>query len=113
MIGLIIGTIVVGGLMGLISVSLQFSHRVKEKSLVQPVLESAAQEIIANPEKALDGGLTMTDLPGAPPIQIQLAQVTGSDGEVLKNRTGELYRITLSSNGQVLEFSLIIPRKRL
>lgn len=108
MVSLMISTLIVGGVMGLMSVSLQFSERVKEKSSVQPVLEAAAQEIIAYPEKALDGSIVLSEFPEEP-VAIALAEVVGADGELLKNRSSQLYRIQLACRGERLEFSILIP----
>ena len=66
LVGLIIGTLILGGVMGLISVSLQYTQRVKEKAQVQPVLEAAAQQILADPKKALEGSLSMGGTADAP-----------------------------------------------
>jgi prepilin-type N-terminal cleavage/methylation domain-containing protein len=110
LVGLIIGTLVLGGVMGLISVSLNFTHRVKEKSQVQPILEAAAQEIIAHPEEAAKGALKMEDSPGTPSVNIGLSRVLGPDGSDMGNRMGDLYRVQLNCRGHLLEFSLIIPK---
>ena len=113
MVALIIGTVIVGGVMGVISVSLQYSKRVKEKSLYQPVLEAAAQEILANPELAKEGAINVAGIPNAPPVSVSIAEVTGSSGDEVRIRTGQLYRVLLSCAGQVLEFSVIIPQSQL
>ena len=113
MVALIIGTVIVGGVMGVISVSLQYSKRVKEKSLYQPVLEAAAQEILANPELAKEGAINVAGIPNAPPVSVSIAEVTGSSGDEVRIRTGQLYRVMLSCAGQVLEFSVIIPQSQL
>ena len=113
MVALIIGTVIVGGVMGVISVSLQYSKRVKEKSLYQPVLEAAAQEILANPELAKEGTINVAGIPNAPPVGVSIAEVTGSSGDEVRIRTGQLYRVLLSCAGQVLEFSVIIPQSQL
>jgi len=112
MIGLIVGTLIVGGVMGLISSSLQYNQRVKEKTQLQPLLEAAAQEVLAHPEKALDGTLTFADMPEAPPVDIDLAKVIGPDGDIV-TKSAQLYRVRLSCRGHVLEFSLLIPQSKL
>jgi hypothetical protein len=98
--------------MGLMSASLQFSDRIKEKSSIQPVLEAAAQELIAYPEKALDGNIVLPEFPQTSVI-ISLAEVVGTDGEIVKNRNSQLYRIQLACQGQRLEFSLLIPKAKI
>jgi len=105
MVSLIIGALILGGLMGLISVSLQYSQRLKVKSQIQPLLESVAQEILANPEKAVTGSLVLASEPGAPQVNVLYTR------EELPEMTGhpaELYRVMLECRGQVLEFSLYV-----
>jgi prepilin-type N-terminal cleavage/methylation domain-containing protein len=109
MVGLIIGTIMVGGVMGLISVSLQYQQRLNERSHVQPILEAAAQEILSKPEKALERNMTVDAFPDAPPIEVLIAEVPGTDGRPLENDAGKLFRVQLQLLGQLLEFSIIIP----
>jgi len=105
MVSLIIGALILGGLMGLISVSLQYSQRLKVKSQIQPLLESVAQEILASPEKAVTGSLVLASEPGAPQVNVLYTR------EELPEMTGhpaELYRVMLECRGQVLEFSLYV-----
>ena len=109
LVSLIIGTLMAGGIMGLISVSLQYSHRIKEKSEIHPILESAAEVILANPEQAEQGSVVLGELPGAPvvgvllaPVQLPQAQRAGAPG-------GRLMRVMLVYKKQQLEFSIIIP----
>ena len=59
LVSLILGSMIVGGLMGLISLSLHYQHRLKIKSQIQPLLESAAEEILADPQKAAAGSMSM------------------------------------------------------
>lgn len=109
LVSLILGTLIVGGVMGVISVSLQFMQRLDRKSTIQPVLEAAAQEIISHPEKAREGDLTLDDLPGKPLVQLDIAKVQGPDGYDISNRQGDLCRVQIGYEGNSLEFSLIIP----
>jgi prepilin-type N-terminal cleavage/methylation domain-containing protein len=108
MVSLILGALILGGLMGLISVSLQYSQRLKEKSQIQPLLESAAQEILANPEKAIAGSLNIGSEPGAPRINILFEKEELQERKAIASRPGELYRVVLECRGQVLEFSLYV-----
>ena len=108
LVSLIIGALILGGLMGLISVSLQYSQRLKEKSQIQPLLESVAQEILANPVKATSGSLALPREPGVPPVNMhfteeELPQLRGTPAGFRK-----LYRVLLECRGQVLEFSLFV-----
>jgi len=54
LVSLIVGTLIVGGVMGLISSSMQYKFRLKDKSLAQPILETAAQAILADPKRIGD-----------------------------------------------------------
>jgi prepilin-type N-terminal cleavage/methylation domain-containing protein len=108
MVSLIIGALILGGLMGLISVSLQYSQRLKEKSQIQPLLESVAQEILANPEKAVSGSLTINTAPGAPRVSVQFAREELPQLKGALGRPGELHRVIVECRGQVLEFSLFV-----
>lgn len=113
MVALIVGTLIVGGVMGLLSTTLQYTHRLKEKSQIQPVLDAAAQEIFANPEKVLAGSLTMAAFPNSPPVKVFAVRQTGEDESFGTRSTGQLYRVLLDCRGQVLEFSVIIPESAL
>lgn len=109
MVSLIVGTIVAGGVMGLISVSLQYKQRLKEKSRIQPVLEAVAQAILADPRQAAEGNLNLSALKDAPPVDISVVRV--AEGQQSgSNRMDQLYRVLLACKGQMLEFSVIIPR---
>jgi prepilin-type N-terminal cleavage/methylation domain-containing protein len=108
MVSLIIGALILGGLMGLISVSLQYSQRLKDKSQIQPFLETVAQEILANPEKAIAGSLNLGSSPDAPRVNVQFVKEELPQQKGMPARHGELYRIVLECRGQVLEFSLYV-----
>lgn len=108
LVSLIIGALILGGLMGLISVSLQYSQRLKDKSQVQPFLETIAQEILANPQKAVAGSLRFADSRDAPRVNIEFAKEELPESKGRQNRAGELYRVRLECRGQVLEFSLYV-----
>jgi prepilin-type N-terminal cleavage/methylation domain-containing protein len=112
MLGLTLGVLVLGGVMGSISASMNFSQRIKERSQTQPVLEAAAQEILAHPEKADQGSMTVGTFPSSPVVSIGLSDVIGTDGKVLRIGSGELYRVVLSYRGSILELSLIVPRSQ-
>lgn len=113
MVGLVIAVIVLGGAMGGISAALQLSARIKDRNAIQPVLEAAAQEILAFPEKLLQGTLTSTMIEGAPPVNILAQQVVMANGDDLPNRSGQLYRVLLQCRSQTLEFSVLVPKSEL
>lgn len=107
---LIIGTLILGGVMGLISTSMQYKFRIKEKSRVQPVLESAAQIILADPARAGEGAIRFPELDGAPTVGVRTAPVPLGDSGA-GNKAGQLYRVVLDYKGSLLEFSVIAPNK--
>jgi prepilin-type N-terminal cleavage/methylation domain-containing protein len=108
LVSLIIGTLIVGGVMGLISVSMQHKFRIREKSQVQPILESAAQIILADPAKAGDGNIRLAELSGTPVVTVFVTPVEIPDGG-LGNKAGQLCRILLTYGSGKLEFSVIVP----
>lgn len=110
MVSLLVGTLIVGGIMGVISASLQFNLRLSEKSSIQPVLEAAAQEILADPRKAESGELMLDALPGTPVVGIQTTPVDLGGGTRAGGRARALYRVQLLYRGEQLEFSLVIPQ---
>jgi prepilin-type N-terminal cleavage/methylation domain-containing protein len=110
MVTLALGALILGGLMGLISVSLQYNQRLKDKSQIQPLLESVAQEILADPKKATARSLSVGSGPDAPQVNILLAKVELPETRGTAIPTGELYRVLLECRGQLLEFSLYITR---
>ncbi len=108
LVSLVLGCLILGGLMGMISLSLHYSHRLKEKSQIQPLLESAAQEILANPQKAAAPSVTIGSGSDAPRVNIRLARVQLPEFSGPFATKGALYRVLLECRGQVLEFSLYV-----
>lgn len=113
MVALTIGVIILGGAMGAISSSLQYSHRVKERSAVQPYLHAAAQEILIQPERIHEGQMVVRAFRDAPPVFIAAVKVPGRDEFGEAGSSGELYRVLLSCKGQRLEMSVLVPRSAL
>ncbi|MEM5788806.1 MAG: hypothetical protein AAGU11_15960, partial [Syntrophobacteraceae bacterium] len=105
---LMIGTIIVGGVMGLISVSMQHRFRLKDKAQIQPILETAAQTIFDDPKRISDGSISFGDRPGSPVVAIRAVPVE-TEANAPANRAGELYRVMLSYRGANLEFSVLVP----
>lgn len=108
LVSLIIGTIVAGGVMGLISVSLQHKFRLKDKGQIQPILETAAEAILADPQRIKDGSVTFGELAGSPVVRISAMPVEVGQN-VTGNRGGQLYRVLLDYRGGYLEFSVLVP----
>jgi prepilin-type N-terminal cleavage/methylation domain-containing protein len=113
MVALTIAVLILGGVMGAISASLQYSHRVKQKSMVQPLLEAVAQEILVEPEKIHEGQMVVKAFRDAPPVYIAAVKVPGMDDFGEAQSAGELYRVLLSCQGQRLEMSLLVPKSAL
>ncbi len=110
MVSLTLGALILGGLMGLISVSLQYGQRLKVKAQIQPLLDSAAQEILADPKKATARSIVIGSGPDAHQVNIQLTPVELPKPKGMAIRAGDLYRVLLECRGQLLEFSLYVTR---
>lgn len=111
LVSLILGSMIVGGLMGLISLSLHYQHRLKAKTQLQPLLEAAAEEILADPQKAGAGSLSLGSGANAARVNIRLTRVELPEPRGLATKIGALYRVLLECQGQILEFSLYLPPK--
>ncbi len=110
MISLIIGTVIIGGVMGVLSTSLQYTARWQEKTVVQPVLEAVAQEILANPELAKTGTVVAKGFSEEIPVELIVTEIEGEDvfaTPQLKN----LRRVQVRYRGEMLEFSVLVPSK--
>ncbi|MDR3557235.1 MAG: prepilin-type N-terminal cleavage/methylation domain-containing protein [Syntrophobacteraceae bacterium] len=108
MVSLAIGALLIGAVTGLISQALRYRTSLKEKANVQPILESAAEIILADPRKATQGVVRLTELEGAPAVAVRLAPVP-LPSSVGKSSNGTLYRVMLSYKSSDLEFSVILP----
>ena len=112
MVSLVIGTLIIGSVMGLISESLRYKINLKEKSQVQPILESAAQVILADPVKATQGFVRLGELEGPPEVGVSLLPVQ-LEGQTPGESFGRLFRVMLNYKSAKLEFSIIIPNNNL
>ena len=110
LVSLIIGTLIIGGVMGMISVSMQYRYRLREKSQIQPVLESAAQVVLADPKRATEGVINLSELPGSPAVPVSVLPEDLSDMRT-ETKRGQLNRVILRYKTGELEFSVIIPNK--
>ena len=108
MVSLAIGALLIGSVMGLISEALRYRVSLKEKAFVQPILESAAQVVLADPLKAIQGVVKLTELEGAPAVGVSLTPVVlgSSAGKIQKDA---LCRVVLSYKSSELEFSMMAP----
>jgi len=110
LVALALATLMIGAVMGLISESLRYKMNLKEKSQVQPILESAAQIILADPVKAMQGFIRLDEFEGAPVVGIDLTAVKLGDMG-LSEKPDQLYHVMLNYRSGYLEFSLLVPQK--
>ena len=103
LVALAIAALIIGAVMGVISESLRYKVNLKEKATVQPMLDAAAQIILADPVKATYGSIRLDEFEGSPVVAIYLWPVK------LEETGGGLYRVILSYGRAILEFSLIVP----
>lgn len=109
LVALVIGTLVVGGVMGVLSGSLQLKARVERKSGVWPVLDGAMQLVLADPALVRDGTLMMAMLPGEPEVIVEAEPRVDDRGDEIASPAGVLHRVSLRLGNEVLETSLIVP----
>ena len=113
LVGLAIGTLIIGAVMGIISEALRYRVNLKDKANIQPVLESAAQVILADPAKALQGVVRLGELEGTPEVGVLLIPVPLYDQGENSGKFGQLFRVILSYGAGNLEFSIMIGNKDL
>ncbi|HIJ77506.1 MAG TPA: type II secretion system protein [Deltaproteobacteria bacterium] len=113
MVSLAIGALIIGAVMGLISESIRYRINLKEKAYIQPILESAAQVILADPVKAMAGFISLGEIGGSAKVGVYLLPVPLAEESEGGGKSGRLYRVTLNYGSSSLEFSIIIPNKDL
>jgi hypothetical protein len=110
LVALAIAALIIGAVLGVISESLRYKVNLKEKARVQPILESAAQIILADPVKATQGFIRLDEFEGAPVVGISLLPVQLEEkGTLTGGGFGRLFRVMLNYGPASLEFSLIVP----
>ena len=111
LVSLAIGALIIGAVMGLISESLRYKINLKEKAQSQPVLESAAQIILADPVKATQGLCAWAS--SKEPLRWVFSCFRSS----LSKHGAEVIRPVVSGDANYksanLEFSIIIPNSDL
>jgi prepilin-type N-terminal cleavage/methylation domain-containing protein len=112
MVSLIIGVLIVGGVMGAISMSINHRLRVQKRLFETAVLEAAAQQLLAQPSSIESGSVTLTEFPGSPQVGIQTIRVDLGERSAGEDRRGQLYRVLLSYDRQQFELSVIVPPAR-
>jgi len=113
LISLGIGALIIGAVMGTISESLRYRINLKDKAYLQPVLESAAQVILADPARAKEGFVRLTEFEGSPEVGVYLLPVPLDERTMGGGRSARLFRVMLQCRSASLEFSLLIPNEGL
>ncbi len=108
LVGLALATLMIGAMLGLISESLRYKVNLKDKAQISPILESAAQIILADPVKAMEGFIRLDEFEGSPTVGVNLFPVQLEDTG-LGEKPGRLFRVILSYRSGRLEFSIIVP----
>lgn len=114
LVALIIASLVVGAVMSLTSGELTFASRVKRKVSAMRVLDAAGQYLFTHPAflRERPEAMTLSDLPGAPVVRIEMTAVEQTESGDLKLAGGaHLYRVGLSHGGASSWLSLIVPGK--
>lgn len=111
LVALALATLMIGAMLGLISESLRYKMNLKDKAQVWPVLEAAAQMILADPVKAMQGSIHLDEFEGAPTVGVDLLPVQVEDTG-LGQISERLYRVTLRYGSGNLEFSIIVPNEQ-
>jgi len=113
LISLVIGALIIGAVMGVISESLRFRVNLKDKAYLQPILESAAQVIMGDPEIAREGFVRLGEFEGSPVVGVYLIPVPLDEQMAGGGKSGRLFRVMLTYRSASLEFSIIIPNEGL
>jgi hypothetical protein len=113
LVSLGIGALIIGAVMGVISESLRYRVNLKDKAAVQPILESAAQVILAEPARAMEGFVRLSELEGTPDVGVRLIPVPLDERTAGGGKAGRLFRVMLEYKSGNLEFSLIIPNEEM
>jgi hypothetical protein len=111
LVGLAVGALIIGAVMGVISESLRYRVNLKEKAYIQPILESAAQVILADPAKANEGFVRLGEFEGSPEVGVYLLPVPLDEQTEGGGKSGRLFRVMLNYKSARLEFSIIVPNE--
>lgn len=109
MVSLFVGILIVGGVMGAISMALNHHQRVRSRLFESAVLEAAAQQLLAQPRDIALGSVTLGDFPGSPQVDIQAILVDVGEQSTGGVRRHQLYRVLLSFAGREVETSVLVP----
>lgn len=110
LVSLVVGTLIVGGVMGVLGASLHYRQRVVAKTTDWPLLEAAAQKVLAAPEAFVGGDIALPDLPGAPVVRAEWTRIELLSGglEQTEDLAGRsLYRVDLAYRKSRLHLSLV------
>jgi Tfp pilus assembly protein PilV len=109
MVSLILGMVIVGGVMGAISMALNHHQRIQKRLFESAVLEAAAQQLLAQPQDIALGSVTLDDFPGSPQVDIQAVPVDVGEQSLASSRKNQLYRVLLSYARHQVELSILVP----
>ncbi len=109
MVSLILGMLIVGGVMGAISMALNHHQRIQKRLFESAVLEAAAQQLLAQPQDITLGSVTLDDFPGSPKVDIQAVLVDVGEQSTAGSRQNQLYRVLLGYARRQVELSILVP----
>lgn len=109
MVSLILGMVIVGGVMGAISMALNHHQRIQKRLFESAVLEAAAQQLLAQPRDIALGSVALDDFPGSPQVIIQAVPVDVGDQSLESSRKNQLYRVLLTFARRQVELSILVP----
>jgi Tfp pilus assembly protein PilV len=109
MVSLILGMLIVGGVMGAISMALNHHQRIQKRLFESAVLEAAAQQLLAQPQDIALGSVTLDDFPGSPQVDIQAVLVDVGEHSLASSRKNQLYRVILGYARRQVELSILVP----
>jgi type II secretory pathway pseudopilin PulG len=112
MVSLVLGMLIVGGVMGGISMSIRYSQQVQKRLHESAVIEAAAEHLLTRPQDFELGAIILDDFPGSPRVVVEAMPVDIGDRQPGRDQRSNLYRVLLSYANQRLEFSLLLPPEK-
>jgi type II secretory pathway pseudopilin PulG len=112
MVSLILGMMIVGGVMGGISMSLRYSQQVQKRLYESAVIQAAAEHLLTRPQDLELGSVILEDFPGSPRVGVEAMPVDIGDRQPEREQRSNLYRVLLSYANQRVEFSLQLPPEK-
>jgi type II secretory pathway pseudopilin PulG len=112
MVCLVLGMMIVGGVMGGISMSIRYSQQVQKRLFESAVIGAAAEHLLSRPQDLELGSVILEDFPGSPRVGVEAMPVDIGDRQLGQDQRSHLYRVLLSYANQRVEFSLLLPPER-